>query len=176
MYILPHWWKQYTKLSSVTALLYARKADAVNNKLTPDFIVKKCKTLAFDEDYHWSVNLMALHERIKEIRSAIGFSQAKFAERMAISSSYLANIELNNKPVTERIIRLLAAEFNVSDHWLRTGEGIMFIDGIDNQVSKLISAFKSLNQQFKECALNQIEDLANLYEKIKTKWRYSDWE
>jgi len=105
---------------------------------------------------------MLLHERIKEVRSAIGLSQAKFAERMAISSSYFANIELNNKPVTERIIRLIAAEFNVSDHWLRTGEGNMFTEGVDKQVSKLISEFNSLNQQFKECALIQIESLVHL--------------
>ena len=88
---------------------------------------------------------------------------------MAVSSSYFANIELGNKPVTERIIRLLAAEFNVSENWLRTGKGDMFTEGVDEQISKLISAFKSLNQQFKECALNQMDDLALLHENIRGK-------
>jgi len=105
---------------------------------------------------------MQLHERIREVRSIIGLSQAKFAERMAISSSYLADIELNNKVATERIIRLLAAEFNVNDHWLRTGEGVMFNDGMDKQTVRLISVFKSMSQHFKECALIQMEELLNL--------------
>jgi len=86
---------------------------------------------------------------------------------MAISPSYLADIELNNKMASERIIRLLSAEFNVDTHWLRTGEGSMFSEDMDDQVSKLISAFKSLDLAFKACALNQIEELVDLYGKIK---------
>jgi len=112
---------------------------------------------------------MSLHDRIKKVRSVIGLSQAKFSERMAVSSSYFANIELGNKPVTERIIRLLTAEFNVNENWLRTGEGEMFTKGVDEQVSRLISIFKSLNQQFKNCALNQMDDLALLHENIINK-------
>ena len=114
-----------------------------------------------------SVILMQLHERIREVRTALGLSQAKFATRMAISSSYLADIELNNKPATERIVRLLSAEFNVNDQWLRTGQGDMFSEGMDEQLSKLISTFKSLNQHFKECALSQMDDLAKLHFKTK---------
>ena len=109
---------------------------------------------------------MQIHERIREVRNALGLSQAKFAERMAISSSYLAEIELNNKVATERIIRLLSAEFNVDDHWLRTGDGSMFDTSMDAQVSKIISLFKSLNKQFKGCALNQMEELADLQRQI----------
>jgi len=106
---------------------------------------------------------MEVYERIREVRSVIGLSQAKFAKRIAISSGYLAEIELNNKVVTERLIKLIVAEFNVNDHWLRTGEGEVFDEGLDNQITRLISGFKSMNPQFKEFALNQIEALANLY-------------
>jgi transcriptional regulator with XRE-family HTH domain len=110
---------------------------------------------------------MSINERIREVRNATGLSQAKFSTRMAISSSYLADIELNNKPATERIIRLLSTEFNVDDNWLRTGEGTMFNAEMDVQVAKIISLFKSLNQQFKGCALNQMEELADLHGQLK---------
>jgi len=106
---------------------------------------------------------MSLNERIKEVRSTIGLSQAKFANRMAISSSYLADMELSKMEVTERIIRLLCAEYSVNDHWFRTGEGSMFDPNMDAQLSRIISLFKSFNQQFKGCALNQMEELADLY-------------
>ena len=111
---------------------------------------------------------MQIHERIKQVRAAVGLSQVKFAERMAISSGYLAEIELNNKTASERIIRLLVSEFNVSDDWLRTGVGNMFIEGVDAQLSRITSLFNSFNQQFKGCALNQMEELANLYGQLKT--------
>jgi len=110
---------------------------------------------------------MHLHERVKEVRLAIGLSQAKFAERMAISSSYFANLELNNQTVTERVIRLISAEYNVNANWLRTGEGNMFNEGVDEQISKLVSVFNSLSQHFKECALEQIVTLADLFERTK---------
>jgi len=115
------------------------------------------------------VRHIQIHDRIREVRKALKLSQAKFAARMAISSSYLADIELNNKPVTERVIRLLVAEFNTNDKWLRTGEGTMFNDGMDVHMSRLISVFNSLSQPFKECAMKQIDELAKLDNIFKTK-------
>ena len=112
------------------------------------------------------MNVLPVNERIKEVRTSVGITQAKFAERIAISASYLAEIEHNNKPASERIIRLLIAEYNVNDLWLRTGEGSMFNDGMDVQTIKVISLFKSLNQQFKACAINQLGELADLHSQI----------
>jgi len=109
---------------------------------------------------------LQVHERIRQVRSQIGLSQAKFAERIAISASYLADIELNNKVASERVIRLLSAEFNVDDHWLRTGNGDMFNEEVDEQIARLLSGFKSMNPQFKEYALNQLEALADLHNKL----------
>ena len=105
---------------------------------------------------------MTTHERIKEIRKAVGLTQSKFADSIAISLSYLAEIEYGNKPISDRIIKLISAEFNVNDQWLRTGEGSMFNEDIDVEISKLISMFKSLNQPFKECALNQMRELTKI--------------
>ena len=110
---------------------------------------------------------MLIHERIKHVRAAVGLSQVKFAERMAISAGYLAEIEINSKVASERIIRLLVSEFNVDDTWLRTGEGEMFSTGMDAQLSTITNLFNSFNQQFKGCALNQMEELANLYSQLK---------
>lgn len=109
---------------------------------------------------------MLIHERIKQVRAAIGLSQSKFAERMAISSSYLAEIELNNKTASERIIRLLVSEFKVDDTWLRTGEGVMFSEGMDAQLSRITTLFNSLDYQFKGCAINQMEELARLHDRL----------
>jgi len=96
---------------------------------------------------------MSVNQRIKEVRTNLNLSQAKFAKRMAISSSYLAEIELNKKTASERVIRLLVTEFNVDDHWIRTGEGAMFKADMDVQLVKIISLFKSMDKHFKKCAL-----------------------
>jgi len=110
---------------------------------------------------------MSSNERIKEVRVAMGLTQSSFAKRIAISLSYLTEIEHGNKSVSERVIRLVSSEFNVDDNWIRSGEGSMLNENVDIQMSNLMSMFKSLNQQFKECAISQMEDLAHLYAHIK---------
>ena len=111
--------------------------------------------------------IMSTNERIKEVRVAMGLTQSSFAKRIAISLSYLTEIENGNKSASERVIRLVSSEFNVDDNWIRSGEGSMLNENVDIQMSNLMSMFKSLNQQFKECALSQMEDLANLCAQIK---------
>ena len=110
---------------------------------------------------------MTIHERIKEVRLIIGFTQSKFAERIAISTSYLAEIEHATKAVNDRIIKLVVAEFDVNGNWLRTGEGEMFNNDIDILVNTVVSLFKSLNAQFQQCAVHQLEELVSLHEKNK---------
>ena len=110
---------------------------------------------------------MSINERIKEVRGRIGLTQSKFAERIAISTSYLGEIELSTKVANERVIRLVVAEFNVNDHWLRSGEGEMFSPDVDTQAIKVLSLFKSLDQKFKSYALDQLEGLSDLHSLIK---------
>lgn len=105
---------------------------------------------------------MSPNERIKQVRKALGLTQMKFAERTAISTSYLAGMELGDKKVNERIIRLIGAEFGVDEHWLRTGDGTMYNAETDVKVAKLMSLFTGLNPKFQECALKQLDELAEL--------------
>ena len=110
---------------------------------------------------------MKVHERIKQARAAVGLSQVKFAERMAISAGYLAEIETNSKVASERVIRLMVSEFSIDDRWLRTGEGEMFSSGMDAHLASIFSLYNSLDHQFKMCALNQMEELARLHSQLK---------
>jgi len=106
---------------------------------------------------------MEFNERIRAIRQKTGLTQIKFAERVAISSSYLAEIETGVKSMNERVIRLIASEFNVNEHWLRSGEGEMFSLNMDAEIATAISLFRTLNKRFRECALAQLKDLTQLY-------------
>lgn len=112
---------------------------------------------------------MSIGERIKEVRQIVGLTQTKFAERIAVSTSYLARIELGSKKVNARILRLLSMEYNVDEHWLRTGEGAMFSDDASIREIKAMSLFKSLNPRFQDCALNQLNELLELFHSYKEK-------
>ena len=105
---------------------------------------------------------MTTNDRIKQVRHALALTQAKFAERIAISIGFLAEMELGNKRVNERIIRLIGMEFKVSEHWLRTGKGAMYDDDANANIAKAASLFKSLAREYQECALIQLNALTDL--------------
>lgn len=68
-----------------------------------------------------------MKERIKEIRKALGLTLEQFGEAIGIKKSSLSLIENGINSPSEQTIKSICREFNVSEEWLRTGEGEMFI-------------------------------------------------
>jgi transcriptional regulator with XRE-family HTH domain len=108
---------------------------------------------------------MLIHERIKEVRHTLKLSQSKFAKATYISSSYLAEIELGNRIVNERLIQLITTTFGVNKKWLQTGEGSMFHTTTEQNLERIVSLFKELNPEFQEYVLKQLDLLLELQEK-----------
>ena len=106
--------------------------------------------------------MMSINDRIRQVRQTLNLTQAAFGKRVAISTSYLAGMELGTKKINDRVIRLIAMEYGVDEHWLRTGEGAMYSEDIDVAIIKVTSLFKSLKPKYKECALIQLNALADL--------------
>lgn len=67
-----------------------------------------------------------INERIKKVRIEENLKQAQFAERLGIRQSSLSDIENGKtKFIDERNIKIICQEFNISEKWLRDGEGSM---------------------------------------------------
>ena len=110
---------------------------------------------------------MSTSDRIRQVRQTLGLTQTVFGKRIAISTSYLAGMELGTKKINDRAVRLIAMEYGVDEHWLRTGEGSMYNEQTDVAVIKITSVFKSLKPKYQECALIQINALADLDDSIE---------
>lgn len=110
---------------------------------------------------------MAINERIRQIRQQLNLSQASFAKEISISSGYLASIELGNRHVNDRIIKLICVTFNVREEWLRNENGEMFEKKSDLIVEAAMNTFKELNPEFQEYVLQQINHLLKLQNKNK---------
>lgn len=67
-----------------------------------------------------------MNERIKEIRKALNLSQEEFSEKIGTKRSTIANYEAGRNIPANSVILSICREFNVNEHWLRTGEGEMF--------------------------------------------------
>lgn len=108
---------------------------------------------------------MTINQRIKQVRQELNLSQAKFAAAISISNGYIAGIELENRKVNERIIKLVCSAFNVSETWLKTGSGKMFDNESNNMFEKAKTMFNGLNPEFQDYVLKQIETLLDVQKK-----------
>lgn len=77
--------------------------------------------------------------RFKAVRETLGIKQADFSKSLAISQGHTSDIENGRKAVSDRIIEILSLKFNVSEKWLRTGDGTMFNDLTrDEQIASFV--------------------------------------
>lgn len=84
---------------------------------------------------------MTIDERIKMLRLALGLNQTDFAQRTNISRSMVAAIELGTREVKNIHIAQICSAFNVSETWLRTGEGAMYNQNGATLVKQLCKAY-----------------------------------
>lgn len=69
---------------------------------------------------------MTIADRIKFLRKSLKLKQAEFGERISYKRGYVANLETSGDDIHYRVIEAICREFQVSEKWLRTGEGDMF--------------------------------------------------
>lgn len=82
-----------------------------------------------------------MNERLKELRKALGYkNQQDFADVLKIKRGTIANYEIGRNEPIDAVITLICSKFNVNEHWLRTGEGEMFLPvSRDDEISKFTS-------------------------------------
>lgn len=68
-----------------------------------------------------------MNTRIRELIKALGLKQAEFAQRLGVSRPFVSELCSGSKNPSDRTIQDICREFNVNEHWLRTGEGEMFV-------------------------------------------------
>lgn len=68
-----------------------------------------------------------MHERIRELRKALGLTQQKFADGMGVKQNTIAQYESGRNAPIDAVITLICRTYGVNETWLRTGEGEMFV-------------------------------------------------
>jgi transcriptional regulator with XRE-family HTH domain len=109
---------------------------------------------------------VTIYQRIKILRKSLNFTQKEFAQKIYVSTSFQTMLELGQKKVLDRHIKLIVSAFGVSEVWLRTGEGEMFEKDItpDYKIAETVEIFKQLNPFFQDFILSQLHKLLE-YEK-----------
>lgn len=116
---------------------------------------------------------MPLNERLKKLRKALDLTQQEFADRIGVKRNTIATYEIGRNTPLDAVIASICREFNVSETWLRTGEGEMFLPSpngvLDELVQKyglstrgkvIVEKFLDLNPDVQEAVAVYIEEVA----------------
>ena len=68
-----------------------------------------------------------MKDRIRKLRRALDLTQKDFAERIGMKSNTIATYEMGRSVPSDPAINNICKEFGVSEEWLRTGKGEMFL-------------------------------------------------
>lgn len=92
-----------------------------------------------------------MKNRIKELRGVLGYTQQQFADKLKIKRNTIAKYETGRGEPIDAVIALICREFNVSERWLRTGEGDMFVQlSRDEEIAAFVgSALAGEQDNFK---------------------------
>ncbi len=66
-----------------------------------------------------------MNDRIKKVREDAHLSQEKFARKLNLSRQYVALLESGDRLPSSRTVADICREFNISESWLRNGDGPM---------------------------------------------------
>lgn len=103
-----------------------------------------------------------METRLKAVRKTVGLTQQEFADRLGIKRGAVANYEIGRNAPIDAVISLICREFGVDEHWLRTGEGEMFVKAPTDIVSEVAE----------KLGLNDFEQLIlNAYVKLPKQLR-----
>ena len=101
-----------------------------------------------------------LSERIGLVIQALGMRKTAFAEKLGVTQAFISRITTGVGRPSDRTISDICRLFNVSEIWLRTGEGEMFSKkSKEEEIGAFLGDVISGNDDFKQAF---IATLANL--------------
>ena len=83
---------------------------------------------------------MTQGERVKEIRKSLEMTMEQFGNKLGVTKVAISNIEKEKRNLTEQMSRVICREFNVSEEWLKTGDGEMYQQlSEDEEIAGIVS-------------------------------------
>lgn len=89
---------------------------------------------------------MEIGGRIRKLRKTLDLTQREFGERINLKSNSVALIE-GGRNTSDQTIFAICREFNVSEEWLRTGEGEMFVPAPTSELDALAARYPSMTHE-----------------------------
>ena len=96
-----------------------------------------------------------MNQRLKLLRKQFNLNQSDFALRIGVSQSAVAAWESGIRNPIDAIVQSICREFGVSESWLRTGDGPMFVaQSPDEQITASVAKTLRGDNDFKKAVLS----------------------
>lgn len=69
-----------------------------------------------------------MKDRLRKLRRTLDMTQAEFAEKIGTSQNVITNYEAGRRSPSSSVINNICKTFSVNEEWLRTGNGVMFVE------------------------------------------------
>lgn len=125
-----------------------------------------------------------MQERIRMIRKHAGLTQAEFGERIGVKANTITSYETGLRVPSDAVIVSICREFNISESWLRTGEGEMMaktdadvdlakmvgkiVNSDDDLLKMIIKGYLQLDDKDKVAIRKLVDGLVNEMNKKNT--------
>lgn len=92
-----------------------------------------------------------MKDRIRLLRKELKLNQTDFGARIGVKQASVAGYEAGIRTPLDAVITSICREFNVSEDWLRTGKGEMFLPTTrDDEIARMTTdLFKEEEDSFK---------------------------
>lgn len=125
---------------------------------------------------------MSMGEHLKTIRKFLNLNQTDFGARINLSQTTIGQYEKETRPITERVISQLVAEYNINEEYLRHGTGEMFVSHradlvtelatklqLTQREQQLLLAYSTIPADKREDFLNFVQDFIIKLQELKNK-------
>ena len=92
--------------------------------------------------------------RIHLLRKTLKLTQSEFADKLKLKFGIISAVEVGRTPLTEQNLKMICSEFSVSEQWLRSGEGDMFVDKAPQSIKELLDIFDRLTPASRKMILD----------------------
>ena len=113
--------------------------------------------------YIWGKIVMT-HQRVRAVRQTLKLTQAEFAKQIGLAQTALSMIEVGKNTLTDKVIKLVCAEFGVNEKWIRDGKGEMFKKS--PQLKELSDILVNLTPETQQYLLLMARELLNVLQKL----------
>ena len=85
---------------------------------------------------------MEIHERLENYRKSLNLTQTDFAHAVCVDPHTYSDYESGAAPIPDDFIKLVGVVYDVSENWLRTGEGdLKRTPSVDEELADIFGAF-----------------------------------